>query len=1292
MQASATKIVNRAAEPRPAAVMQPLPNQTRRSDTAGATKMSSPQLVRMTGLVVQRAPPGQALIPGATARAAETHAAETADTQSPQREAAALPAAAAGPRQPVGSEQPMAAGGAAPESSSSASPGGGAPGPSPAAPAPTAAASPIAGAAPAAAAPQADAASPAIMGQIAGTAPSPEQAQALSQAQLVDSDCVKSEVHVAQTAASRRLQIATSMAEARQNLAGFFTRTVVGVQTLVARKQAEISGAVTQALAWVRAGFMSALLAVQTQGILIRTRINALITGFTLAVQGRVTAIVGQIGGLIDSVPLPDIPGIGLIRGVATRFLNQAANIVNAAFGRFMAFIHAAFNAGMNVLDTFLRGLSRIVNLALSLATAAIMNVVQVIGQALSRAIAFITASMQRILHGVITPLLIAVETLTGRLIAKAQQGALALLRDNRRQYLAALLSSVTPRAGSTTLAEGRATTTASRVEAIRQLGRDALRNNQLIVLAFDLLIGGGIANIIRTLASSAARLMAAIAALLVQAAQAIANVVTLALQSLQRVMQVVGGIIREMLQSLAAGVVRIVQAVQQRVQGAVDSILQFARNALQRIASFVGRLIRSLIGGGTGGSSAAEAAANFSLSGAAPDASLALAGGPITKPLPPALEIIIRLAFGAIISAVSALMVFLFGAELAAIIMGNPVAVVVILLILLVLALLLALLLYLLYRLLKPKPPKPPKRVIHVAPSALELGVGGTPINATATIAPGTPIWPSLTWTINPGAAAPAGVAVSGSGRRVRVNAAQPPHGTLVGGAPITVRAALTANPADYEDSAPVMMVQVLSATYTAAPPLANIPSLWPGVAPLNAGEPNRDTITGNTVRINTTTAPATRPVSVAFRRSLGATLAGTTVTPGIDTGDIGLRISETATSARLDETLPSTIVPTTLMADLTINAVPTKVSGLVGKGALGPYGVKNGINFAPSDTRHPPLTRIVGELITNGGDDFNVGPPNTAPPPPIGFNPTFNLRLAVPANHWDDQLVTDPGALNVTDGRPAIDVNRFVGPAVPQLPRRLIYQQGFQYSSWQGAGTVVSKTFASGQHLRSLIGAPGAFQFRTEHRFGSVAAPVHNERYRGNQLIVLSNIVATPNGPGATALAADGVATASLGVTSSVAGRSVNWSILSGDIAIAAGNPAALPAAATLRAGAGTGNFGVRAADTIYPNRRLDGKVRVVAVTFSNMRAASGSVPSGTLSTTVTLNANPGGRTVNWSVDAAAAAAGVTVTPGATGPGAPPMLVTVTRPAGFTGRVTVTAVDAVLAARTSSVSIRFR
>jgi len=483
-------------------------------------------------------------------------------------------------------------------------------------------------------------------------------------------------------------------------------------------------------------------------------------------------------------------------------------------------------------------------------------------------------------------------------------------------------------------------------------------------------------------------------------------------------------------------------------------------------------------------------------------------------------------------------------------------------------------------------------------------------------------------------------------------------------------------------------MLVQVVSAAYTNNPALANVPSLIPGVFPPNTAEPNRDGIAGNTAVVNAVTAPAGRPVTIAFRHSLGATLAGNVITPGRRTGDIRLRITDTATRARLNETIPSAVNPPVPMATLVVNAVPTRVRALGRTGPLGPYGQLDPITFARSDNLHPPLTRIVGELITLVRNDFNVGPVN---PGVGGYNNAFLPALAVPANNWNDQLVTSAGTLNVADGRPAIDINRFAGPGVPHQPRRWILRQRFQYASWQGAGAVVSRTIADGQHIRSLIGTPAVPQFRTEHRFGGIHAPSPAEPYVGNPLIVLTNVTATPTAAGATGLAADGVATANLSVNSTVAGRTVNWSVLSGDIAVTGGNPAALPATATLRAGVRSGRFRVRAADSIFPNRRVNGRVRVRPVRLRRLRATPRRVPAGTLTSNVTVNAQPGGRKLNWTVDAAATAAGVTVAPAVTGPGLA-MNVTVTRPAGFTGRVTVTATDSVLAARRASVRIRFR
>jgi hypothetical protein len=156
-----------------------------------------------------------------------------------------------------------------------------------------------------------------------------------------------------------------------------------------------------------------------------------------------------------------------------------------------------------------------------------------------------------------------------------------------------------------------------------------------------------------------------------------------------------------------------------------------------------------------------------------------------------------------------------------------------------------------------------------------------------------------------------------------------------------------------------------------------------------------------------------------------------------------------------------------------------------------------------------------------------------------------------------------------------------------------------------------------------------------------------------------------------------------------STVAGRNVIWSVVSGPIAIP-NAPVPVAGPVVVRSGLVPGTFRVKLVDQLLPNREASGTIRIIPVRLSTMVAAPSPVPAGTLNAAVTLNAAPGGRTVIWTVDAAAAAAGVTVVGVAPAP-AIATTATLTRPAGFVGTVTVTATDSVLANKSASARVRF-
>src|SRR6266542_3124483 len=93
------------------------------------------------------------------------------------------------------------------------------------------------------------------MGRIAASPKSAVQAQVAAQAQLVTDDCARSESQIARSAATRRQQLNSQFSGARGGLSEVFTRSIASVQQFVESKQAEVTGAVASALAWIRGEF-----------------------------------------------------------------------------------------------------------------------------------------------------------------------------------------------------------------------------------------------------------------------------------------------------------------------------------------------------------------------------------------------------------------------------------------------------------------------------------------------------------------------------------------------------------------------------------------------------------------------------------------------------------------------------------------------------------------------------------------------------------------------------------------------------------------------------------------------------------------------------------------------------------------------------------------------------------------------------------------------------------------------------------------------------------------------------
>ncbi|MFK7783510.1 MAG: DUF4157 domain-containing protein, partial [Crocinitomicaceae bacterium] len=176
------------------------------------------------------------------------------------------------------------------------------------------------------------------------------------------------------------------------------------------------------------------------------------------------------------------------------------------------------------------------------------------------------------------------------------------------------------------------------------------------------------------------------------------------------------------------------------------------------------------------------------------------------------------------------------------------------------------------------------------------EIGVDRT-IRASAVIAPGESRRTPLTWSL---VGAPAGIAITGTGRRVRITA--DPASLASAGSTFQLSCTVTGDAADTFTSPNITLVAVTGITFTAAPAFANQPTVFPApsVFPPNTADPNRQGVAGNTATVNVVTNPVGRANTVRLVRRRGANVAGNVITPGARTGPIPVRVTDNATGAR--------------------------------------------------------------------------------------------------------------------------------------------------------------------------------------------------------------------------------------------------------------------------------------------------------------------------------------------------------------------------------------------------------
>jgi len=610
-------------------------------------------------------------------------------------------------------------------------------------------------------APAKDEAAPATKttGQIPGGPESSIKAVAVAQAQLINSDSLRSEAQISRIATAHRQQISGQFGSVRRGLSALFAQSTAAIRGFLANKQAEIRGASAGLLKSAQALVASTVQMAQTQANQARGTINGFVAGVTASLQGKVQEIASQIGGVINRVPIPDIPGVAQLRAAAAGLVGSAASAVTGGLAQVRSLIDSALQAGIQLITSVLTDLGQVANTALARVTAGIQRGAQAVLQSLGQIASRIISALRTVVSGTIAPMVNRLEGKTLRALGTAQQQAVSAIRDNRDQHLQALTGALSPRAGGATggaNGSAKAASDGDPAAALQAIAQEAMQNNGLIVQTFDERTTGILGSIFQALTAGAARIAQQIGSNIAEATRTVLAKVHEVLRALGELVGAVGSFVTSLLQDLGGALAGAVQSVRALVQNPVDQLLQFAQGALGRITQFAGRFVGNLLSGNLTMPTVADVIGVFNPTPLR---------GPITKPRPPGgpitapglgrLFAILFVVGALVLSAVPALVVVV--EALMALGLG-PVAALIVFGALVILALiLLLLLLYLLYRLLKPSPkPPPPEKItsltIFEQPGARTRTTIGVGEQVFLTHSPGSATWTTTAGTVSPG------------------------------------------------------------------------------------------------------------------------------------------------------------------------------------------------------------------------------------------------------------------------------------------------------------------------------------------------------------------------------------------------------------------------------------------------------------------------------------------------------------------------------------------------------------
>jgi hypothetical protein len=553
-----------------------------------------------------------------------------------------------------------------------------------------------------------------LMNRLARAEDSPLKREALMQANFMKQDALMSEMAANRIAFRRSVEYTAYFNGVRENVTGFVLDRIIGVQLSLINSRQFLSMNAEAIKANISVMVTGALTSGLTTSLQYINNISSFVTSTQQNITQTVGGIAGRITGMIQSISLPDLPGIEGIRNSIAAIVNRIAGQINAALDTVVSLITSILQRAMTAIATIVQTLNQVINQLLDMVLAAINRLINMVFGYLERIGTATISTLMRLLNNTIFPILARVERMILQKIELTRRQIIRSIRENYTQTLQGIVDAVSPDPAAPTDTSSQQDQPLTRQEQIAQIATAAYQfatTNATIITDFEQKTASIYAILVQQLLSAIEQVKMQIQVAIARIAVKIAQFILRIMGQLGRILEIVTRAIDRIIQSVMNAFQRLYEAVVRFISNPIQTLQQAASNVWTRIQNFITEITRNILSG-----------TPFDVNSITGGSQTTLAVGYLAPALAPAVPVIIEVIVEVIVIPVivigGAMILFVEGGIIiviggVAIFIAEEVLIVILIviaiIILIIIMILIAILLYLLYKLieaiLKPAP-----------------------------------------------------------------------------------------------------------------------------------------------------------------------------------------------------------------------------------------------------------------------------------------------------------------------------------------------------------------------------------------------------------------------------------------------------------------------------------------------------------------------------------------------------------------------------------------------------------